>query len=121
MGRHDDRAARGPVGRCARSVVLPIGRCRRRGVAQRAPNGPPRAPWCGGMTAVGPQRVWAPNADEVTILIDGERREPMQPVGGAWFEAVTGALRPGSRYQFVLDGRAPRPDPRSAWQPEGVH
>lgn len=28
---------------------------------------------------------------------------------------------PGTRYRFRIDGRSPFPDPRSPWQPEGVH
>jgi maltooligosyltrehalose trehalohydrolase len=31
------------------------------------------------------------------------------------------ALAPGTKYKFRIDGHGPFPDPRSAWQPEGVH
>ncbi len=38
-----------------------------------------------------------------------------------WFELATAELGPGDDYAFVVDGRGPFPDPRSPWQPEGVH
>jgi maltooligosyltrehalose trehalohydrolase len=44
----------------------------------------------------------------------------MTSLPGGWFE-LEGGLEPGDDYMFVLDGGAPRPDPRSAWQPYGVH
>ena len=64
-------------------------------------------------------RVWAPLADLVEIDSNG-RRAPMTPQCGDWW---TGELDggPGTDYAFVLDGGDPRPDPRSAWQPQGVH
>jgi maltooligosyltrehalose trehalohydrolase len=40
-------------------------------------------------------------------------------VGGGWWSAEIGG--PGTDYALVLDGGQPRPDPRSAWQPHGVH
>jgi maltooligosyltrehalose trehalohydrolase len=63
-------------------------------------------------------RVWAPLPESVELEIDGDRR-PMTAVGGGWWQAEAGA--PGTDYAFVLDGGDPRPDPRSAWQPHGVH
>ena len=40
--------------------------------------------------------------------------------GGWWVTDVQNASH-GSRYAFSVDGSPPRPDPRSKWQPEGVH
>ncbi len=64
--------------------------------------------------------VWAPKASSVELQ-SGESRLPMAASGCGWFELRTGELRPGQDYMFVLDGGAPRPDPRSPWQPHGVH
>ena len=43
----------------------------------------------------------------------------MRPGPGDWWE-VNAEARPGSPYVFVIDGGR-LPDPRSAWQPAGVH
>lgn len=64
------------------------------------------------MTAV---RVWAPG-HTVELDVAGSRR-PMT-ADGQWFAAE---LAPGTDYCLVVDGGQPRPDPRSAWQPFGVH
>jgi maltooligosyltrehalose trehalohydrolase len=45
----------------------------------------------------------------------------MAAAGGGWFEVADGVVRAGDDYAFILDGGSPRPDPRSAWQPYGVH
>jgi maltooligosyltrehalose trehalohydrolase len=63
-------------------------------------------------------RLWAPHPAEVEVEVDGERR-PMTAVGDGWWIGEIGG--PGTDYAFVLDGGEPRPDPRSAWQPHGVH
>jgi maltooligosyltrehalose trehalohydrolase len=44
---------------------------------------------------------------------------PMTRNDRDWWE-VDYAAPPGARYQYVLEGD-PLPDPRSAWQPQGVH
>ena len=61
--------------------------------------------------------MWAPDARTVEVQAGGERH-PMTPgVRPGWWtaEAETG------RYAYVLDGEGPFPDPRSPWQPDGVH
>jgi maltooligosyltrehalose trehalohydrolase len=63
-------------------------------------------------------RLWAPRPAQVEVEVDGERR-PMSPLGAGWWTGEIGG--PGTDYAFVLDGGEPRPDPRSAWQPHGVH
>ena len=40
--------------------------------------------------------------------------------GGWWATDVQNADH-GIRYAFSIDGSPPRPDPRSKWQPEGIH
>lgn len=64
------------------------------------------------MTAV---RVWAPDRT-VEVVVGGSRR-PMTAEGEWW---VTD-LDPGTDYALSVDGGDPRPDPRSAWQPDDVH
>lgn len=67
------------------------------------------------------RRVWAPNAERVDIEVAG-RRTPMTRHERGWWSADAREAPPGSDYGFVLDGREPAlPDPRSGWQPHGVH
>jgi maltooligosyltrehalose trehalohydrolase len=68
--------------------------------------------------SVAPIRVWAPDATEVSVLVDGGRRRLTGPAGGWWEDAE--ALAAGTRYLLCLDGGDGLPDPRSPWQPDGV-
>ncbi|MFZ1286680.1 MAG: malto-oligosyltrehalose trehalohydrolase [Candidatus Phosphoribacter sp.] len=79
-------------------------------------------------------RVWAPAATLVDLdlaPVGGVvTTTPMDPASGGWW-----VERPGQRpaygddgavsasydYAFRVDGGEPRPDPRSPWQPQGVH
>lgn len=63
-------------------------------------------------------RVWAPGAGRVELGRAGGR-DPMEPGGGGWWEGRP--LAHGEDYHFHLDGGPARPDPRSRWQPAGVH
>ena len=65
-------------------------------------------------------RVWAPIAQQVEVEVDGARL-PLTAGEGGWWAADAPAAGPGSDYAFVLDGGEPLPDPRSPWQPSGVH
>lgn len=62
--------------------------------------------------------VWAPDAESVEIIVDGER-SLMRDDGRGWWTAER--LAPGTRYAFSVDGGEPRPDPRSLLQPDGPH
>ncbi len=62
--------------------------------------------------------VWAPLPTAVAVEVDGRRTSMTSAEGGWWTGEVGG---PGTDYALVLDGGDPRPDPRSAWQPHGVH
>lgn len=64
--------------------------------------------------------VWAPNAGSVEVDLAG-RAVAMQATTGGWWEADVPEAVPGSEYGFRLDGGDPLPDPRSRYQPEGVH
>ena len=54
-------------------------------------------------------------------MIVAARRIPLQRVAdGYWQTEIAEAdIDPG--YRYSVDGSAPLPDPRSRWQPEGVH
>ncbi len=60
-------------------------------------------------------RVWAPGRHQVELVLDGTR-VPMAPDGEHWFVRADGV-----DYGYSLDGGPVRPDPRSRWQPDGVH
>ncbi|GDY32087.1 malto-oligosyltrehalose trehalohydrolase [Gandjariella thermophila] len=63
--------------------------------------------------------VWAPHRERVRLRI-GAEDHPMRRGDGGWWHAD--APRPGTDYAFLLDGDPrPLPDPRSRWQPNGVH
>ncbi len=64
-------------------------------------------------------RVWAPDAKSVAVRCLG-RDEPMHAGSNGWWVGTVAGATAGSDYQFVVDGAAPLPDPRSPWQPEGV-
>ncbi len=64
-------------------------------------------------------RVWAPLPRKVEVQV-GNKVFPMRAGADGWWTAETPA-GPGNDYGFVLDGAGPFPDPRSPWQPHGVH
>jgi len=65
--------------------------------------------------------VWGPNATRVGALVGDKEiemsRDPSRP--GWWLSRES--YTPGTRYGFLLDGKGPFPDPRSRFQPEGIH
>jgi maltooligosyltrehalose trehalohydrolase len=67
-------------------------------------------------------RVWAPNARSVAVKI-GDATYPMgEPSERGWWRVAVEEAGPGTDYGFVVDDDAQAwPDPRSAWQPNGVH
>jgi len=67
-----------------------------------------------------PFRVWAPDAREVE-LVTGPRSAAMTRGEGGWWCASAADSASGADYAFRVDGRGPFPDPRSPWQPRGVH
>jgi maltooligosyltrehalose trehalohydrolase len=66
-------------------------------------------------------RVWAPAAKRLELELDGGRPRPLTREGDGVWSTVVAEARPGSRYQFRVDGQGPFPDPYSRSQPEGVH
>jgi maltooligosyltrehalose trehalohydrolase len=69
--------------------------------------------------------VWAPAAQRVEAHIllpgGGTLSRALHRGTGGRFTAVVPGIGPGARYRYQLDGKPPLPDPRSRFQPEGVH
>ncbi len=66
-------------------------------------------------------RVWAPTAKNVEIKI-ADQRLPLDTVAGGWWQVEVANAGPGTDYSYFVDGEESAfPDPRSPWQPEGVH
>jgi maltooligosyltrehalose trehalohydrolase len=65
--------------------------------------------------------VWAPSADSVSVET-GQQRHAMSSGGGGWWRIDIPSLVHGDDYAFLLDDATTAlPDPRSRWQPDGVH
>ena len=67
-------------------------------------------------------RVWAPQAQEVLLEIDGQaaQRIVMPAVAEGYRAIEVHDVQPGRRYVYVVDGKS-YPDPCSRFQPEGPH
>jgi maltooligosyltrehalose trehalohydrolase len=65
-------------------------------------------------------RVWAPAAKTVEVQC-GAGRIAMARESGGWWRAEAAGASHGTDYAFIVDGGKPLPDPRSRWQPHGVH
>jgi len=65
-------------------------------------------------------RVWATIPKRVELAL-GTTRLPLKRGEDGWWNATVESAEPGSDYGFMLDGEGPFPDPRSPWQPNGVH
>jgi maltooligosyltrehalose trehalohydrolase len=65
--------------------------------------------------------VWAPEAERVRLRA-AEHDYPMHAGEGGWWRVQVPGAEYGTDYGFLLDGDGTLlPDPRSRWQPEGVH
>jgi maltooligosyltrehalose trehalohydrolase len=68
-------------------------------------------------------RLWAPRARQVDlVLTDGQRERScrMTAEDRGYFTHAESNVPDGQRYTYRLDGGAPRPDPASRWQPDGI-
>jgi maltooligosyltrehalose trehalohydrolase len=65
-------------------------------------------------------RVWAPHATSVDLVLENESL-PMERGECGWWSVMASHAPAGSRYAFRVNGNGPFPDPRSPWQPDGVH
>ena len=64
--------------------------------------------------------VWAPDTT-VRLRLGGTERE-MERGADGWWRLDVPSAGPGTDYGYLLpDAEQPLPDPRSPWQPEGVH
>lgn len=67
--------------------------------------------------------VWAPNAADLALLIDGHSDEPIpfEKDERGYHTLTTSKAPAGTRYRLEVNGEARFPDPASRFQPEGVH
>jgi maltooligosyltrehalose trehalohydrolase len=65
-------------------------------------------------------RVWAPKAGDVK-LHTSETILDMAEDSGGWWQKDAPFMAHGVDYAYGVDGKGPFPDPRSPWQPGGVH
>ena len=64
-------------------------------------------------------RVWAPRAQRVDVVLEGQALA-MEPAERGWWQRTIDRAGVGTLYSFSLDGGAPRPDPRSNFQTQGI-
>jgi maltooligosyltrehalose trehalohydrolase len=64
--------------------------------------------------------VWAPSAKSVELVTREHRIALLPGADGQWQGDVEESLLQGG-YRYSIDGGGPTPDPRSRWQPDGVH
>jgi len=69
--------------------------------------------------------VWAPRAERVDVLLEGDDREvTLDAAERGYHRATVPDVAPGARYRYRLhrDGETVvRADPASRWQPDGLH
>jgi maltooligosyltrehalose trehalohydrolase len=63
--------------------------------------------------------VWAPSASSLSLVTNSSTHTMKKGQSGWW--RCNYQLEHGEEYAYQLDGQAPIPDPRSPWQPNGVH
>jgi maltooligosyltrehalose trehalohydrolase len=66
-------------------------------------------------------RLWAPDAKDVALALDGLGERAMHPMGQGWLEAFVPEAKAGSRYRYRIGGDLLVPDPASRHQPDDVH
>jgi maltooligosyltrehalose trehalohydrolase len=64
--------------------------------------------------------VWAPEAGKVT-LHSKDQVLAMTKAAGGWWHVDAPFMKHGVDYAYGVDGKGPFPDPRSFWQPKGIH
>ncbi|MDG4801214.1 malto-oligosyltrehalose trehalohydrolase [Micromonospora sp. WMMD980] len=66
--------------------------------------------------------VWAPAATRMRLRLPGVADHDMRSGRDGWWRVEAPDAGPGTDYAFVIDDdEQALPDPRSAWQPAGVH
>ena len=67
-------------------------------------------------------KIWAPFASQVAVAVNGGSLAMHGPDAQGWWRVGVDAAGPGTDYGFqVNEESAVYPDPRSLWQPHGVH
>jgi maltooligosyltrehalose trehalohydrolase len=64
--------------------------------------------------------VWAPSAKSVE-LVSAQRRIALRADADGYWRAEVEDSSVQDGYRYSIDGAEPLPDPRSRWQPEGIH
>ena len=64
--------------------------------------------------------LWAPDARNVSVEIQGQPAVTLLPEHDGWFAGIA-PCTPGDRYFFKIDDELKVADPASRYQPEGVH
>jgi maltooligosyltrehalose trehalohydrolase len=65
--------------------------------------------------------VWAPLAKTVELVTRTQRTAMLPAEQPGYWQLQLDASLVSDGYRYSIDGNAPAPDPRSAWQPQGVH
>jgi maltooligosyltrehalose trehalohydrolase len=66
--------------------------------------------------------IWAPRPKRVAVRVDEATMAMQGPDADGWWRCTTEGGDPGTDYGFLVDDDARcYPDPRSCWQPNGVH
>ena len=67
-------------------------------------------------------KVWAPLAASISVQVDGKAYPMSGPADDGWWNLVVESAGHGTDYGFLIDKDSTVvPDPRSLWQPYGVH
>src|SRR5579883_1104924 len=66
--------------------------------------------------------LWAPDVKKVAVKIGTAVHAMSGPDAKGWWKTSIDHVSPGDDYAFLVNrDPVPYPDPRSLWQPEGVH
>jgi maltooligosyltrehalose trehalohydrolase len=65
--------------------------------------------------------VWAPLPKRVSVRVKGVALRMDGPDDFGWWRLDVEDGGPGTEYSYLVDDEAGYPDPRSVWQPYGVH
>ena len=67
-------------------------------------------------------RVWGPRAKKIQLMVGDKARAMQGPDERGWWSLQVEGVERDAEYAFLIDDDAMHyPDPRSVWQPKGVH
>jgi malto-oligosyltrehalose trehalohydrolase len=64
-------------------------------------------------------RLWAPNAEVVTLQLQHGVESNLQRLAEGWHEVTLAAVPAGTLYRYLIDGDLGVPDPASRFNPQG--